>query len=257
MLNIQEYVRPQSLEEAYELIQNRKNIIIGGMLWLKMQNRTVEKAIDLCDLHLDTIEETDDSFSIGAMVTLRQLETHSGLNTYTHDAIKHSVEHIIGVQFRNCATVGGSIFGRYGFSDVLSMFMGLDAYVELFNGGIVPIREFAWMRPSLDILVRVIVKKTPLKVSYKSQRNTSTDFPVLTCCASYMHDTYSVVIGGRPLKAIAYEKKMELNDESINEFIEEVLGEIKLGTNNLGNADYRKKLVKVLMKRSLKELEVQ
>ena len=25
MLNIQEYVRPQSLEEAYELVQNRKN----------------------------------------------------------------------------------------------------------------------------------------------------------------------------------------------------------------------------------------
>ena len=37
-------------------------------------------------------------------------------------------------------------------------------------------REFAWMRPSLDILVRVIVKKTPIKVCYKSQRNVSTDF---------------------------------------------------------------------------------
>lgn len=109
MLNIQEYVRPQSLEEAYELVQNRKNIIVGGMLWLKMMNRSVEKAIDLCDLHLDTIEEDDEQFTIGAMVTLRQLETHAGLNAYTHDAIKHSVEHIIGVQFRNCATVGGSI----------------------------------------------------------------------------------------------------------------------------------------------------
>ena len=46
MLSIQEYVRPQSLEEAYELSQNRKNIIVGGMLWLKMMNRSVEKAID-------------------------------------------------------------------------------------------------------------------------------------------------------------------------------------------------------------------
>ena len=257
MLNIQEYVRPQTLEEAYDLIQNRKNIIIGGMLWLKMQNRSVEKAIDLCDLHLDTIQENQDSFSIGAMVTLRQLETHEGLNTYTHHAIKHSVEHIIGVQFRNCATVGGSLFGRYGFSDILTIFMGLDAYVELYHGGIIPIREFAWMRPSLDILVRVIVKKTPLKISYKSQRNTSTDFPVLTCCASYMNDVYSVVIGGRPLKAIAYEKTMDLNDSSIQEYIEEVLSEIKLGNNNLGSAEYRKKLVKVLMKRALKELEAQ
>ena len=183
--------------------------------------------MNLCDLHLDTIEEDDEQFTIGAMVTLRQLETHAGLNAYTHDAMRHSVEHIIGVQFRNCATVGGSIFGRYGFSDVLSMFMGLDAYVELYNGGIVPIREFAWMRPSL------------------------------TCCASYMNDTYSVVIGGRPLKAIAYEKQMELNDASIEAFIEEVSSEIKLGSNNLGSAEYRQKLVKVLMRRSLKELEAQ
>ena len=89
MLNIQEYVRPQTLEEAYELVQNRKNIIVGGMLWLKMMNRSVEKAIDLCDLHLDTIEEDDEQFTIGAIVTLRQLETHAGLNAYTHDAMKH------------------------------------------------------------------------------------------------------------------------------------------------------------------------
>ena len=72
-----------------------------------------------------------------------------------------------------------------------------------------------------------------------------------------MNDTYSVVIGGRPLKAIAYEKQMELNDESIEAFIEEVSSEIKLGSNNLASAEYRQKLVKVLMRRSLKELEAQ
>ena len=71
--------------------RTEKNIIVGGMLWLKMMNRSVEKAIDLCDLHLDTIEEDDEQFTIGAMVTLRQLETHAGINAYTHDAMKYSV----------------------------------------------------------------------------------------------------------------------------------------------------------------------
>ena len=55
----------------------------------------------------------------------------------------------------------------------------------------------------------------------------------------------------------AMEKQMELNDESIEAFIEEVSSEIKLGSNNLGSAEYRQKLVKVLMRRSLKELEAQ
>ena len=46
------------------------------------------------------------------------------------DCFKESLCHIVGVQFRNCATVGGSIYGRYGFSDVLTMFLGMDTWVE-------------------------------------------------------------------------------------------------------------------------------
>ncbi len=85
------------------------------MLWLKMVTRNVQKAIDLSGLGLDQIEENDEEFSIGAMVTLRQIELHEGLNTWSQGAVKESVTHIVGVQFRNLATVGGSIFGKFRF----------------------------------------------------------------------------------------------------------------------------------------------
>ena len=52
MLNIREYVKVQSLEEAYELNQKRTNKIIGGMLWMKMGDRNIQKAIDLSGLGL-------------------------------------------------------------------------------------------------------------------------------------------------------------------------------------------------------------
>ena len=48
----------------------------------------VQKAIDLSGLGLDTIEETDTEFIIGAMVTLRELELHSALNDYFENAIR-------------------------------------------------------------------------------------------------------------------------------------------------------------------------
>ena len=80
MVTIQNYVRAKSLEEAYELNQKKGNCILGGMLWTKMQNRMIQTAIDLCDLGLNEIEETEEEFSIGAMVSLRQLETDTGLN---------------------------------------------------------------------------------------------------------------------------------------------------------------------------------
>ena len=77
------------------------------------------------------------------MTPLHALETHKKLNAYTNSAIRESVRHIVGVQFRNCATVGGSIFGRFGFSDVLTMFLALDTWVELYNGGTIPLAQFA------------------------------------------------------------------------------------------------------------------
>ena len=159
MVTIQNYVRAGSLEEAYELNQKRTSLILGGMLWTKMQNRRIQTAIDLCDLGLDRIEENEEEFSIGAMVSLRQLELHAGLNEYTHGAVKNAVKDIVGVQFRNLATVGGSIWGRFGFSDVLTVFLAMDTYVELFCGGMVPLREFVNRKQDRDILVRVIVKK--------------------------------------------------------------------------------------------------
>ncbi len=99
-----------------------------------MGNRNVTTAIDLSGLGLDTITETEEEFVIGCMTPLRDLELHEGLHAYTHGAMKESLRHIVGVQFRNCATVGGSIWGRFGFSDVLTMFLALDTEVELFKG---------------------------------------------------------------------------------------------------------------------------
>ena len=116
MLKIKSYVRPQSLKEAYELlIKKKSNVILGGMLWLKMENKTVDTAIDLQDLGLDCIEETDRAWKIGAMVSLRDLELHKGLNLATQGAMRESLAHIVGVQFRNTATIGGSLYGRFGF----------------------------------------------------------------------------------------------------------------------------------------------
>ena len=75
MLYYNQYVRAESLEEAYDLYQKKNNFILAGMLWQKMRNKTMGTAIDLCGLGLDKIEETEEAFRIGAYVSLRDLET--------------------------------------------------------------------------------------------------------------------------------------------------------------------------------------
>ena len=248
MITIQKYVRAQSLEEAWQLNQNKRNRILGGMLWLRLGKGTVGTAIDLCDLGLDTIEETEDSFSIGAMATLRDIEMHQGLNAYTAGAVADSVKDIVGVQFRNMATVGGSIWGRFGFSDVLTVFLALDSYVELYKGGIVPLEDFAKMKKDTDILVRLIVKKTPCKVVYSSMRNQRTDFPVLACAVSQMNGEYRASIGARPGRA------MLLRSETAEGFAAFVAENTPTEGNLRGSAAYRTHLVKVLVDRSMTKI---
>ena len=259
MITIQNYVRAKSLEEAWQLNQSRRNRLIGGMLWLRLGRGSVNTAVDLCELGLDKIEETEEQFSIGAMVTLRDLEKHSGLNEYTDDAVADAVKSIVGVQFRNMATLGGSLWGRVGFSDVLTVFLATDSYVELYKGGIVPLEQFAEMKPDGDILVRLIVKKRPCKMVYSSVRNQKTDFPVLTCAFSCVDGEYRTVIGARPTKArLIRDSKGILADgiteESASAFARFVEEETPTGSNSRGSAQYRTHLAGVLTERAVKSI---
>lgn len=259
MMTIKNYVRAKSLEEAYELNQKRSSRVIGGMLWLKMTKSNVGTAIDLCELGLDKIEETEDGFSMGAMVTLRQLETHPGLNAYTQGGVAACVRDIVGVQFRNLATVGGSIFGRFGFSDVLTFFLSTDCTVELYKGGMVPLAEFANRKKDRDILVRLHVKKTPGQFAYRAVRNARTDFPILTCAVSQLDDTYRAVFGARPGKAVVIADEADclsngLTEESIYAFAQYAAKTVPTGKNLRGSAAYRTKLVEVECERALRRL---
>ena len=275
MFYYNQYVRAQSLDEAYELYQKKPNFVLGGMLWLKMKNKTLGTAIDMCDLGLDAIEEDENEFRIGAYVSLRQIETHEGLNAYTDGAIAESVRHIVGVQFRNVATVGGSIWGRFGFSDVMTVFRALGAKVRLHHAGIMDLDEFAQLpRTTRDILVEVIVPKKTESVVYLSQRNQSTDFPVLTCAVAERNGRFVAVIGASPYMAqpvwdeqgiLAASDGQELanrqnhidgqklTNSQIYECADYGAEHRRFGSNMRAGAEYRKIICKVLVKRALKQ----
>ena len=126
MIRFEKYERVKSVEEAYRLNQSFRNVVAGGMMWLHLSKAEYDTLIDLCDLGLDQIEEEEKYLKIGSMTTLSQLENSGLMKEYFGSAFEDCLRHIVGVQFRNSATVGGSIVARLGFSDVITLLLPLD-----------------------------------------------------------------------------------------------------------------------------------
>lgn len=256
MLQFKNYARPETVEEAYELVRKgRTNRVMGGGVWLRLQNRRIATMIDLSACGLDQIEEDETSFKIGAMVTLHQLECHEAFNEATCHVFEHSVRDVVGVQFRNLATVGGSVYGRFGFSDVLTSLLPLDTEVELVGAGIVSLASFRNMPYERDVLTHVIVHKHPYQADFEAVRRSATDFPVLNVCAASWGDAWHVAVGARPTKAQLVEgKHLGLPVNFTAEELEvacDKLAELPMGSNMRGSERYRRHLARELGRRAI------
>ncbi len=251
MFAIREWKKAESLEEAWKLNQKKTNRIIGGMGWMKMQKKPVAAAIDLSGLGLNTIREEEDCFVLGAMVTLRQLETNERIHEVYGGAFKEALRHIVGVQFRNCATIGGSIWSRFGFSDPLTLLLALDSEVVLYTkDGLITVslEDFTKMDYNQDVLVEIHVKKTVTQVSYRTARTTETDIPTVAVAVAKTAEGYRASIGARPGRA------KRVTAPTVEELTDAVKGLTYHG-NLRGSESYRRHVACSLTKRCVSMLE--
>lgn len=271
MFTIRELVQPATLEEAYALLMNRKtNTVLGGCLFLKMGSKRIGTAIDLShpDLGLQGIREHAESFEIGAMTTLRDLETYPPFQTAYQGVLPRAVSAIIGVQFRNGATVGASVFSKYGFSDVLTALLALEAEVELFHAGRMSLQTFLGRPYEKDILTKVWLPKNNRRAAYQSLHNSASDYPVLNAAVSEWEGQWRIVVGARPQRAALAEESSRtlseqvkaggpllLQDEKVvTEIARRAAEELSFGSNLRGSASYRQALCSVLVKRAILEV---
>lgn len=261
MFSIENLVRPETIEEAYEvLVSGKTNAVLGGCAFLRLGSQRISTAIDLSRLNLNYINEQADYIEIGAMATLRELEINPLLSRHFNGVLPKAAANIIGVQFRNIATVGASVYSKYGFSDIITPLLTLDTEVELSKVGRMPLAEFLDRSYERDILTRIFIRKNERIAAYHSLRTSASDYPVLNTAVSSLKNQWRIVVGARPSRAsIASAASAELSQGPIDTAALERISslaaqELSFGTNGRGKAAYRQAMCSVLVKRAVWEV---
>lgn len=264
-MKIQRYVRPKSLDEAYSLVRDEKGFLIGGGAWSRMNARSVELAVDLSSLDLRYIKAGAERIEIGAMSTARDIETSAELQKVFGSLFSDAVAHIVGVQMRNIVTAGGTVGGKYGFSDLLTVLLALDARLALYGEGEVPIEDYLGgngksASNKAKLVEKIVVDTSEVKSAFTSMRKTHTDFAVLNAAAAFKNEGWRIAVGARPGVAKLSQEAAKVpggegkpDAGTAAKAGSAAAQELSFGGDLRGSSEYRKQICETLVKRSIEE----
>ncbi len=262
-MKINEYYRPSSLEDAYlKLQEDSKNVILAGGLWIKKMGQSINTIVDLSTLGLNQISENKNEVIVGSMVTQRDFEKSEIIKGLFGGAIAFSVREVMGVNFRNIATIGGSIMGRYPFSDVICGLLPYDVTLEFYPKQEISLEDYLNYKGKLNaILVSIHIKKEKGIGFYKKVKMTALDFPIINFAVSIVNGKYRIAVGSRPMVASLAHKAMDyingldkIDQESYKKAAEIASEELSYLDNKDASKEYRLDLTKVYVKRGLEEV---
>jgi len=258
-MKAQAFVRPTSLEEAYQILQESpKNKIVAGGLWLKKGNAEAQTLVDLSNLGLNKIEEKKEFIEVGALVTQREFEKSPVLARVGGGVLCEAVKQIMGPAFRNLATIGGSVYGKYGFSDVVTALLGFKVELVFYPKNVVLLEDYV-STPGFGkgILTHIRIYKSEVKAYFKKVAITALDYPILNVCVTKGKE-YRIVVGSRPLVGKLALKAMKYLNEGGKDFKEAAklaLEELKVGDSIATKSAYREQLLLTYVERGLEEVK--
>jgi CO/xanthine dehydrogenase FAD-binding subunit len=261
-MEILEFASPRTLDEALHLVRDRHGTAIGGAAWLRMNTKIMPLGVDLSELGLDYIREAaPDSIEIGAMTTYRELETSPLLEARFGRLFSSTVSHIVGIQLRNIITVGGTLAGRYGFSDLNTTFCALGAKVIFYPGKSVDVASFIQDGEEGPFLIEKVLLPASAKASYQQVRITANDFPIINAAAAWTGSSWRIAVGSRPAASRLCKKAMVLlgnepypSDEKIEQAASAAAEELQFGSDIRASAEYRREILPALVRRALMEV---
>jgi putative selenate reductase FAD-binding subunit len=125
-----QYFRPQTVEEAQELLKKPGTYPLAGGTLLTQRNDLSLSVVDLQAIGLDTISTSAGKIEIGATVTLQALLE----SPFTSEALRIALELETPLNLRNMGTVAGTLVTCDGRSPFGVTLLALDAKVTILPG---------------------------------------------------------------------------------------------------------------------------
>jgi aerobic carbon-monoxide dehydrogenase medium subunit len=279
------YLRPKSLFEACEMLRNSNDgaLIAGGtdlLVEMKMGLRQHEDVISLAEVHeLKKIEEDEDYIIIGGGITHSDI-VNSDLIKQNYNALSEASSNVGTEQVRNAATVGGNICTGASCCDTGPVLLAADSIFELTDtegSREIPVKDFFIFHRKTalkkgEILTRIKVPKLEAGTGISIEKFGLRDAASISVASAVSSITIDkgvcvdakIVIGAvAPIPFISKKASEILIGEKIENLINdseilEMAGDAAIAdsrplTDIRGSANYRRQLVKVLVKRTIKK----
>jgi len=269
--SVQTYQRPSSIEEAWSLLsENGKSakLVGGGVDVALFTPPGVTTLIDLTLLPHRSIEMRAGDLVIGAGVTLTEMLESSIIADYLGGVLERMVRQVASPLLRNAATMGGALASTHPWSDVITLFLALDAQVTQYAGQMktVSLESLMEERGTID---RAIITKVTLPAlasrtyaSFEAFVRTEFDVGMLNCACRLTIEADAcsdvrIVFGGTPgigQRIGAVEDALNgkaLTDDVIEAAAELAAGAIPARDDVRASGDYRRVLARAGVRRCL------
>ncbi|HOV17338.1 MAG TPA: FAD binding domain-containing protein [Candidatus Cloacimonadota bacterium] len=278
------YYAPHSLEELWELLQNKKTdkikFLAGGtdlQVQANIQNQHPEEIISLSEINeLQGIKLADKYLRIGAAVTLSEIRQNKSVQRYFPLLIT-TIEQMASEQIRNVATLAGNIANASPVADGATALLALEAVLELASAkGIRKIKlsifYHAYKQTALqegEIILSVLLplpsENNNLFGFWKSAKRKSLDISsVVTAVQIQMQgakiNKAVISVGGvapypaLAVKTMAFLKGKIASFELINKAAEKAQQEFTPISDLRGSEQYRRLLIKNHLLKLLSEI---
>lgn len=272
--NISAYVRPASLDEAWERVaagDGSVRVLSGGTDLTISAPPEVTTLVDLAACLDSAIERLDDgSIRIGAMATLTSMLHNSELAAHASGVVPEMLSDVGNPLLRNLSSIGGHV-ARGRLSDVVPVLIGLDARIGIYRGesAQMPLaryyREEIHKTPNLVTEIVLPALASPTASAFVRFARTAFDFPMLNVCCRASRDgrlvtDVRIVCGATPLlaqrasDAESWIMEHGLDPRAMSTAARMARGEITTRTGWVASAEYRSQLVEVLVERCLTEM---